>query len=97
MQIFRMAALLTAEEIERERETLPDWEVRGKAIVRVFRFKDFAGALKFVNQVGGLAETANHHPDIDIRWNQVRLELSTHSAGGLTGLDFSLARQIQGL
>ena len=52
---------------------------------------DFAAALAFVNAVGAAAEAANHHPDIDIRWNKVRLALTTHDAGGLTLLDLALA------
>lgn len=50
--------------------------------------------MAFVNRVAALAEEANHHPDIDIRWNKVRLTLTTHSAGGLTTKDFELARQL---
>ena len=58
---------------------------------------DFAGALAFVNAVGAAAEAANHHPDIDIRWNTVHLVLTTHSAGGLTVLDLALAAAIDRL
>jgi 4a-hydroxytetrahydrobiopterin dehydratase len=58
---------------------------------------DFAAALAFVNAVGAAAEAANHHPDIDIRWNTVHLVLSTHSAGGLTLLDLALAAAIDRL
>ncbi len=75
-------------------ETVPGWENNGKEITRTYKFKDFAEALAFVNRVGQLAEQADHHPDIDIRYNKVRLVLSTHSAGGLTSKDFALARQI---
>ena len=49
----------------------------------------------FVNDVADIAESANHHPDIDIRWNRVRLTLSTHSAGGLTELDLDVADRIE--
>jgi 4a-hydroxytetrahydrobiopterin dehydratase len=73
------------------------WERDGDSIVRVVKKKDFAEALAFVNAVGGLAEQANHHPDIDIRWNTVTLRLSTHSAGGLTDQDLSLAAAIDAL
>ena len=59
--------------------------------------KGFAGALAFVNQVGELAEAADHHPDIDIRWDTVTLRLSTHSAGGLTENDLALAGQIDAI
>jgi 4a-hydroxytetrahydrobiopterin dehydratase len=60
-------------------------------LTRTFSFKDFSAALAFVNKVGEQAEKANHHPDIDIRYNRVRLSLVTHSAGGLTAKDFDLA------
>jgi 4a-hydroxytetrahydrobiopterin dehydratase len=73
------------------------WERDGRELVKVQRENDFAGALDFVNLVGGLAERADHHPDIDIRWNTVTLRLSTHSAGGITEKDLDLARQIDGL
>jgi 4a-hydroxytetrahydrobiopterin dehydratase len=59
----------------------------------VFQFKDFPAAVKFVNAVAELAEEAQHHPDIDIRWNKVTLALTTHDAGGLTEKDFLLAKK----
>jgi 4a-hydroxytetrahydrobiopterin dehydratase len=72
----------------------PGWERTGSEITRTYRFKDFGEALAFVNRVGDLAERAGHHPDIDIRYNAVKLTLSTHDAGGLTSKDFELARAI---
>jgi 4a-hydroxytetrahydrobiopterin dehydratase len=71
-----------------------DWARHGDELVKVVRCRDFAGALSFVNEVGGRAETADHHPDIDIRWDTVTLRLTTHSAGGLTDKDLSLAAEI---
>ena len=62
-----------------------------------YKFADFVAAMAFVNQVAEAAEAANHHPDIDIRWNKVRLSLATHSEGGLTQNDFALAAQIESL
>ena len=59
--------------------------------MRTFLFKDFRASLAFVNKVGDLAEDAGHHPDIDIRYNKVRLALVTHDAGGITQKDFDLA------
>lgn len=59
--------------------------------------KDFGDALRYVNAVGYLAEQASHHPDIAVSWNKVTLTLSTHSAGGLTGNDFALAKAISAL
>lgn len=74
---------------------LPGWQIESGELVRTFQFPDFVAALKFVNSVGDLAEKAGHHPDIDIRYNRVRLALVTHSAGGLTEKDFDLAAQAQ--
>jgi 4a-hydroxytetrahydrobiopterin dehydratase len=73
------------------------WEHVGNELKTSVVLHDFAGALAFVNAVGAAAEAANHHPDIDIRWNTVHLVLSTHSAGGLTVLDLALAAAIDKL
>jgi 4a-hydroxytetrahydrobiopterin dehydratase len=59
--------------------------------VRTFKFETFPNAISFVNKVADLAEEAGHHPDIDIRYNQVKLTLVSHDAGGLTGKDFAIA------
>jgi 4a-hydroxytetrahydrobiopterin dehydratase len=75
-----------------------EWRHDGQAIVREWTFADFAGAIAFVNRVAEAAEAANHHPDILVHgWNKVRLELSTHSEGGLTEADFELAARIDQL
>ncbi|HEX2420109.1 MAG TPA: 4a-hydroxytetrahydrobiopterin dehydratase, partial [Acidimicrobiia bacterium] len=66
----------------------------GNSLVAEFEFKDFAEAMQFVNRVAEMAESVDHHPDIDIRWNKVRLVLSTHSEGGITQKDLDLAGQI---
>jgi 4a-hydroxytetrahydrobiopterin dehydratase len=84
-------AALTAQEIKERQAALPDWQIEGGELVKTFAFKDFRAALAFVNHVGEAAESAGHHPDIDIRYNRVRLALVTHDAGGLTAKDFSLA------
>ena len=87
-------ALLAENEIE-QRLAGSGWTREGSAIVREWTFADFSAAIAFVNRVAELAEAANHHPDILLHgWNKVRLELSTHSQGGLTESDFALARQI---
>jgi 4a-hydroxytetrahydrobiopterin dehydratase len=67
------------------------WTREGDVLVTTVKLHDFAAALAFVNAVGAAAEAANHHPDIDIRWNTVRLALSTHDSGGITLLDLALA------
>ena len=77
--------------------TLPEWSRAGEIISRTFVFKDFPAAMKFVNEIAELAEQAQHHPDVDIRWNKVTLALTTHDAGGLTEKDFALARQCDAL
>ena len=70
------------------------WSREGDVLVTTVTLHDFAAALSFVNTVGAAAEAANHHPDIDIRWNKVRLSLTTHDSGGLTLLDLALAGAI---
>ncbi|MGH8988975.1 MAG: 4a-hydroxytetrahydrobiopterin dehydratase [Acidimicrobiales bacterium] len=73
------------------------WHRDEEVLVKEVDRRDFAGALDYVNRVGALAEAANHHPDVDIRWKIVVLRLSTHSAGGLTERDLVLAAQIDRL
>jgi 4a-hydroxytetrahydrobiopterin dehydratase len=82
---------LTDAEISVRLKSLPDWKIESGELTRTFVFKDFRASLAFVNKVGDLAENAGHHPDIDIRYNRVRLALMTHDAGGLTAKDFDLA------
>lgn len=92
-----MPLKLTASQIKTALTSTPEWRKQGANIVRTFVFKDFAGSMKFVNSVARAAEKANHHPDINIRWNKVTLALCTHSAGGLTEFDFALAGKIDRL
>ena len=84
---------LSAEEARSRLASLPGWQIDSGELVKTFQFKDFLAALRFVNLVGDASEAAGHHPDIEIRYNRVRLSLVTHSAGGLTSKDFDLARQ----
>jgi 4a-hydroxytetrahydrobiopterin dehydratase len=84
---------LTSEQVTKRMRAVPLWKRRAKAIRRRFEFDGFMGAMGFVNRVARAAERADHHPDIDIRWNKVTLTLSTHSEGGVTAKDFSMARQ----
>lgn len=74
-------------------EALSGWSRKGDMIVKTFKLPGFPAAIAFVTHVAFLAEAANHHPDIDIRWNKVTLALSTHDAGGLTDKDFDLAEK----
>ncbi|HXH83499.1 MAG TPA: 4a-hydroxytetrahydrobiopterin dehydratase [Candidatus Tectomicrobia bacterium] len=89
-----MTARLDEAAIARALAGAPAWERRGQAITRTWQFHDFRRAMAFVNRVADLAERADHHPDIDIRYATVTLTLWTHSAGGLTAKDFELARAI---
>jgi len=90
-------ALLSKQQITDRLQSINDWKQKGKTICRTVVLKDFVQAMGFVQSVALLSEKADHHPDIDIRWNTVTLVLSTHSAGGLTEKDFSLAAQINSL
>jgi len=75
----------------------PAWELVDGTLQRTVKCASFPAALDFVMAVGRLAEEADHHPDIDIRWRTVHLVLVTHDAGGLTRLDLDLARAIDAL
>ena len=78
-------------------KTVPQWARRAKTIHREFEFKGFTDAIDFVNRVARAAEKNDHHPDIDIRYNQVKLALVTHDSGGITQKDIDLATRIDGV
>ena len=88
------APLLGDGEVEAGLARLAAWRRGGDAIVRDLRFPTFPAAIEFVGRVAELAEAADHHPDIDIRWRKVRLVLTTHASGGLTARDLDLAERI---
>jgi 4a-hydroxytetrahydrobiopterin dehydratase len=88
---------MTTIEIKSKLRKLKGWKLVNGEITKIFVLNDFVHAMGFVNSVALLAQKANHHPDIDIRWNKVTLTLSTHSAGGLTDKDFTLAKEIETL
>jgi 4a-hydroxytetrahydrobiopterin dehydratase len=85
---------LTPAELSAAIATLPNWQLQDGELVRIVTFPDFLAAIAFVNRVATLAEAAAHHPDIDIRYNKVRLALVTHDAGGITANDTSMASRI---
>jgi len=87
-------ARLSDDEVSRGLQGLPGWERNGDEIVRTVRFPEFMDGIRFIGRVAEMAEAADHHPDIDIRYRNVRFALSTHDEGGLTEKDFRLARQI---
>ena len=92
-----MPDLLEAAEIKTYMKKVPEWETDKKKIERVFEFDDFTAAIDFVNLVAEIAEEQEHHPDIEIRYNRVKLSISTQSKSGLTELDFQLAERIDTL
>jgi 4a-hydroxytetrahydrobiopterin dehydratase len=92
-----VSSLLGETEIAEELARTPGWKRSGKTIERLYRFRDFREAMVFVNWVAAIAERANHHPDVTIRYNEVTVSVWTHSDGGITLKDFSLARWIDAL
>lgn len=85
---------LSDDEIRTALDDLTGWELAGGQITREYRLGGFAGAIAFVVRLSYEAEAADHHPDLDIRYDKVRVTLSTHSEGGVTVKDLDLARAI---
>jgi len=88
---------LTDEEIGAGLAALDGWAPDGRTITREYRLSGFPAAVAFVVRVSYAAEAADHHPDLDIRYDRVRVSLTTHSQGGVTGKDLALAREIQSI
>jgi 4a-hydroxytetrahydrobiopterin dehydratase len=91
-----MASLARAE-IDEALGGLPGWSVRNGMLVKTYPHESFPEAIVFVNAVAHLAELANHHPDIDVRYTNITLSLVTHDQGGITGQDLDLARRVEEL
>ncbi len=89
--------LLSDIEIQRELGTLPGWARRGSALVKTYTFPAFPAAVDWVRRVADVAESKQHHPDIDIRYTKITVSLSSHDSGGITGKDIMLARAIEGV
>ena len=86
---------LTTKQIRLRLKAVPNWSKRAQTILRTFKFEGFLKSMDFVNRIARKAQKANHHPDIEIRFNKVTLKLTTHDEGGITAKDFSLARQCE--
>jgi 4a-hydroxytetrahydrobiopterin dehydratase len=84
---------LTAKQVSLLLKAVPCWSKRAQTIRRTFKFEGFLQAIAFVNRIARKAQTLNHHPDIDIRFDKVTLKLTTHDEGGITDKDLSLAGQ----
>lgn len=89
-----MKKALTLIEIEDVLRAHPEWALKDGKLVREWTFRDFPEAIAFVNRIAAIAEDANHHPDIDIRYNRVLLSLISHDAGGITERDAMMAGRI---
>lgn len=87
---------LNDQEIDRGLAGLPGWRREGDAIARTYRHASFPAAVAFVAYVAEVAEALGHHPDVDVRYDRVRLAVTTHDAGGLTDKDLELARRVDG-
>jgi 4a-hydroxytetrahydrobiopterin dehydratase len=74
-----------------------DWQEQDGALVREFELPSFPAAIEFVDRLAKLAESENHHPDIDVRYRRVTVRWTTHSAGGITQRDRELAERTAGL
>lgn len=90
-----MESVLTQDRIESALQSLVGWTQNGNQIEKTFVARSFALAVGFITTIGIMAEAADHHPDLDLRYDKVKVALSTHSAGGLTEKDFALARAIE--
>jgi 4a-hydroxytetrahydrobiopterin dehydratase len=90
-------AKLSGDEVKRAMADLPGWGVKEDALVKTYKHESFAEAIVFVNAVAHLAELANHHPDVDIRYSTIHVATTTHDQGGITEKDVALARSIDEL
>jgi 4a-hydroxytetrahydrobiopterin dehydratase len=89
--------VFSPDDIQKNLTEVPEWHFEDGEIARSFEFGDFREAMSFVNSVALIAERAGHHPDIDIRYNKVRLALISHDQGGLTQRDMKMARALDSL
>jgi 4a-hydroxytetrahydrobiopterin dehydratase len=92
-----MPELLSDEEVGKALGRLPEWRRYEGALVREVELASFPQAIQVVNRVAEIAENDDHHPDIDIRWRTLTFSCSTHSAGGITAKDVTLADEIDGV
>ncbi len=86
--------VLSEDQLEELLQKHPEWWLKEGMLVREWTFADFTAAMEFVKKVAALAETANHHPNIDIRYNRVCLGLVSHDVGGITSRDASLIQEL---
>ena len=92
-----MSDLLEDDDLSAALKKCPEWEHEKKSITRTVEFEEFMEAIDFVNDLAEIADEAQHHPDIRIRYTKVTLILTTHDAGGVTEADIELAQRIDNL
>ncbi|HEX7078056.1 MAG TPA: 4a-hydroxytetrahydrobiopterin dehydratase [Candidatus Eisenbacteria bacterium] len=92
-----MADKLTDAELTKALAALPGWERKNGMLVKTYAHATFPEAIVFVNAVAHLAELLNHHPDVDIRYSNITLSLTTHDSGGITAKDVTLAQQVESI
>jgi 4a-hydroxytetrahydrobiopterin dehydratase len=92
-----MSTVLNAPEILSALHSLPGWKLNGNAIERAYEFPNFVQAMEFVNRVAEAAEAVNHHPDITVSYNKVKLALTSHDSGGVTQRDIRMAGKLNEL
>ena len=88
---------LTSQQVRLQLKTVPAWSKHGRSILRTFQFAGFLKSMDFVNRIARIAQKCDHHPDFGLCFDKVTLTLTTHDEAGLTGKDFSLARQCDGV
>jgi 4a-hydroxytetrahydrobiopterin dehydratase len=92
-----MSELLEGDDLDEALKKVPEWDLEKKSITRTIEFEEYNDAIDFVNDLAEIAEEAQHHPDITIRYTKVTLSLTTHDAGGLTQADIELAQRVDNL
>ena len=90
-------ALLSDQEIEERLGQIDGWSREGDAITKTFENEDFVGSVKFIDSLVEPAEGMNHHPDLEMSWDKVKVSITNHAEGGLTENDFELAQKIDAL
>lgn len=92
-----MSERLSDLDIQRALGKLSGWSRRGDTLQKTYRFRTFRAGIDFVNRAAAIADRMDHHPDIDIRYTKIGCSLSTHSAGGITQKDLTLAGELDGV
>lgn len=90
-----MRTRLSDLEIQRALGGLPGWSRKGSVLLKTYSFARFVDGIQFIDDVAKVADSMNHHPDIDVRYTKITFSLSTHDAGGITQLDLDLAKKIE--